>query len=632
MIHADQDGPATNVGELPVMSPPRKPRGRAGLALLGVLCLTLGACAAPVRAIRVDRTVAYRDLTRSVVATGDLSWPTRDVLLERGLFDEFGERPEAAIASLHRLMVETGGDPDLLVALAEVSFLHGLNSKKPEYELAAAIYAYAFLFPEGDVPRTGPFDPRFRLVADLYDCALAGAFASEDGSEVVPRGGTFALPFGSIAVAFDPAQLRTRGRELYRFMPLAEFEVQGLAARYRSPGIGAPLAASMRPLEGAAPGSDLLAPRLKVPLTALLRVPNARRALVEGQPLTATLELHLAWDAESVSITGENVPLENQPTAAWALTFTGLPVLEVEMFGFLGRLSGPFAERPPLVSTTPYRPGLIPVVFVHGTASSIVRWADMYNRLQADKDIRSRFQFWFFQYDSGSPIALSALRLREALIGAVAQLDPEGKDPALRNMVLIGHSQGGLLVKMQSISSGDRIWNGASRKPLDQLRLSDETRDLLQRALFVEPLPFVKRVIFVATPHRGSFVAGRRFILNVVRWIASLPRQLTTLSADLARNVDAGSPIVPTAVDNMSPRHHFIRSLQQIPVAPSVHAHSIIAVDGTGPVEEGNDGVVEYSSAHIDGVESELVVRSPHSCQGNSQTIEEVRRILRLHQ
>ena len=74
-----------------------------------------------------------------------------------------------------------------------------------------------------------------------------------------------------------------------------------------------------------------------------------------------------------------------------------------------------------------------------------------------------------------------------------------------------------------------------------------------------------------------------------------------------------------------------VQGLQQIPVAPSIKAHSIIAVKGTGPAEQGNDGVVEYTSAHIDGVESELVVRSPHSCQGNPHTMEEVRRILRLH-
>jgi hypothetical protein len=609
-----------------------------GLVLLGALCLTLEACAAPVRAVRVERTVAHRDISRSAITTGEPSWATRDVLLEGGLLDTFGERPEIAIAELHRAMVAAAGEQGLLFALAELSFLHGEATKKPEYHMAAAVYAYAFLFPDDGGPGPDPFDPRLRTAADLYNWALTAAFASEDGSEVVPRGGTFALPFGQIAVAFDPAALRAGNRELHRFTPVAELEVHGLAMRYRWPGIGAPLAASTRPIDAATPGRDMVAPRLQVPLTALLRIAQARRALVEGQLLTATLELHLAWDKDSVTIAGEPVPLETEPTAALALTFTGVPIMELESFGFLGRLTGLMAERPPLVSTTPYRPGLMPVVFVHGTASSTVRWAEMYNRLQADQEIRSRFQFWFFQYDSGGPIALSSLRLREALTSAVAQLDPEAKDPALRRMVLIGHSQGGLLVKMQSISSGDRIWNAVSRKPLDQLRLSDATRDLFRRGLFVEPLPEASRVVFISTPHRGSFVAGYRLIARLARRLTTLPFQLTGVSADLARNPDAArTGFVPTAVDNMSPRSPFIQGLQEVPVAPSVRVHSIISVEakywsgGSFNSEQGNDGVVAYSSAHIEPVESELVVRSPHSCQGNPHTIEEVRRILRLH-
>jgi hypothetical protein len=68
-----------------------------------------------------------------------------------------------------------------------------------------------------------------------------------------------------------------------------------------------------------------------------------------------------------------------------------------------------------------------------------------------------------------------------------------------------------------------------------------------------------------------------------------------------------------------------------IPVAHKVAAHSIIAVKGGGPFEDGNDGVVAYKSAHIDGVESELVVNSGHSAQGNPRTVAEVRRILLLH-
>jgi hypothetical protein len=81
----------------------------------------------------------------------------------------------------------------------------------------------------------------------------------------------------------------------------------------------------------------------------------------------------------------------------------------------------------------------------------------------------------------------------------------------------------------------------------------------------------------------------------------------------------------------MSPGHPFIVGLQGIPVVPSVKVNSIIAVEGNGAAERGDDGVVKYSAAHIEPVESELVVRSSHSTQGNPDTIEEVRRILRLH-
>src|SRR5262249_18309436 len=174
---------------------------------------------------------------------------------------------------------------------------------------------------------------------------------------------------------------------------------------------------------------------------------------------------------------------------------------------------------------------------------------------RADPDLRSRYHFWFFQYDSGNPIALSSLRLRDALTTALARIDPNGVDPALRNMLLIGHSQGGLLVKTQVVDTGDRLWNAVSRKPLSDLDLSPETRELLRRGLFVARLPQVTRVVLICTPQRGSFVAGRELIANLVRRLLDLPKTVTGLTADLARNANASvSPFVPTAVDNMSPR------------------------------------------------------------------------------
>ena len=61
-------------------------------------------------------------------------------------------------------------------------------------------------------------------------------------------------------------------------------------------------------------------------------------------------------------------------------------------------------------------------------------------------------------------------------------------------------------------------------------------------------------------------------------------------------------------------------------------ANSIIAVDSDAPLSEAGDGAVKYMSAHIDGVESEKIVRSGHSVQGNPETIMEVKRILHEHE
>ncbi len=271
---------------------------------------------------------------------------------------------------------------------------------------------------------------------------------------------------------------------------------------------------------------------------------------------------------------------------------------------------------------------------MHGTGSSVVRWAEMYNRLLADPEIRRRYQFWFFQYDSGNPIALSSLHLRESLAGAIARLDPQGKDPALRRMVLVGHSQGGLLVKMQVISSGDRLWNAASRKPFAEWTLRDETRDLLQRGLFVEPSPSVSRVVFISTPHRGSFVAGRQIIANLVRRLLTLPAAFTGVEADIARNRDALTTSGIFVPRQSTTCHLVTTSSRRCRTSrwrrPSRPTRSF-RWRATGRSRAATTAWCSTRARTFDGVESELVVRSEHSTQGRPETIEEVRRILRRH-
>src|SRR6201989_2793317 len=122
-------------------------------------------------------------------------------------------------------MIATQGDPDILFALAELSYIYGRSAARREYSLAAAVYAWAFLFPEGSGVAPGRFDPRLRIAADLYNWSLAAALAAPDGLEVVPQGGPMILPFGKIEVSFDPASMRAGDRELYKFIPIAELEI-----------------------------------------------------------------------------------------------------------------------------------------------------------------------------------------------------------------------------------------------------------------------------------------------------------------------------------------------------------------------------------------------------------------------
>jgi pimeloyl-ACP methyl ester carboxylesterase len=327
------------------------------------------------------------------------------------------------------------------------------------------------------------------------------------------------------------------------------------------------------------------------------------------------------------------VPLEADETAVLAYTLASPEIWERELKAFF---SGVFSESTPtqLASIEAYRPGRIPVVFVHGTASSAGRWGDMVNDLLDDPRIRDRYQFWFFTYDTGNPVLYSAALLREALRDAVHKLDPAGKDPALSEIVVIGHSQGGLLAKAMVVDTGDRVWNAIANKPIDQVALSPEQRELLREAVFIRPLPNVRRVVFIATPHRGSYLTEYSVTELLGRFL-TLPARIIETGAELARNA-TDFKVNPRSLGSgslfgMTPKNPVIQTMAATPIAPGVHAHSIIAVAGNGPVEGSNDGVVEYSSSRLDGVDSEYIVRSTHSTQSNPYTIEEVRRILLLH-
>jgi pimeloyl-ACP methyl ester carboxylesterase len=601
-------------------------------ALTAGLALIAWGCATPIGVHYVDRSVAYHSLTGNVLSTERPSSFSARELVNLNLYLRFEEDPVGALAEMHKGLAATG-DEDRIFALAELSFFYANNSGDRSYYLAAAVYAYAFLMPgQHGTPPKG-IDPRLRWAADIYNQALTQAAKSHDDAYVMPMGGTFRLPFGELTVSFNKADLIWADYRMKDFIPAADVEVRGLRNRYRTPGIGAPLAASIEPIGATTTKQDAyISLRIKIPVTAFLRLDDPRGALKSGK-LSGKLEFYTPDSARSLKVNGVEVPIEFETTSALALSLEGAPVWDFEIAGFR---SGDFTigkQRLGIYMLHPHRSGRIPVVLVHGTASSPARWAELINELENDPRFWEHYEIWLFIYNTGNPIAYSGMLLRDALTKAVADLDPEGKDPGLKQMIVIGHSQGGLLTKMTAIDSGTHLW--PFRVPPEELPLSAETRELVTHATIFKPLPFVKRVVFIATPHGGSYQA-LGFLGRLGSWFVNLPGRFVKMNVELLTLQTQGLYMgtvggIPTSITNMTPGNPFIKNLGSVPIADGVVAHSIIAVDSDGPFKDGGDGVVKYESAHIDGVASEKVVRSSHSVQGNPETIQEVKRILIEH-
>ena len=606
------------------------------LALIALLAIPI-ACATPVGVDRVSPREVQRELAENAVSGDRPSAHTRELLTRLDLRETFDEDPDAALATLREGLAPEG-DADRLFALSELSFLRAERTGRNDAALAAAVYAYAFLFASEVDPCRDAFDPRIQVARHLYNRGLTRGLATADRHAFEVASGRHELPFGTIDIVVDSGAKDWYGWRLEDFVPAADFRVRGFQNRYRHAGIGAPLSASLgkqdvgQPLP---PGASHVAPRLRVPVTAFLRFDEVRVGLARGS-LVGHLELYSEDQRSELEVDGKAVPLELEKSSSFAAMLEGAPIWD---FGFAGFRLGDYLPGGPadqLYMLHPYRPGLIPLVLVHGTFSSPATWAQLVNELENDPKISKHYQPWLFIYNSGNPVPYSAGVLVKTLRDVVKELDPNGADPTLQQMVVVGHSQGGLLTKLTAVDSGSQLWDRVSKRPLDQLDLPQESRDLLQRSLFFEPLPFVKRVVFMSTPHHGSYLSD----LKVVSWISRLvqaPVRMTKLMVDLTTHGGDEFALTklnrpPTSLDNMASNNRFLLALADLPIAPGIRANSIIAVRGDGPALEGGDGVVKYQSAHIDGVESEKVVfGSGHSVQEKQEGIQELRRILLEH-
>jgi hypothetical protein len=278
-----------------------------------------------------------------------------------------------------------------------------------------------------------------------------------------------------------------------------------------------------------------------------------------------------------------------------------------------------------LFELQPYDPERIPLIFVHGLVSTPRMWRNVINELEIDPVLRRRYQCLVFGYPTGNPPAYSAMRLREEL-QKFRQLHPDSKD-----MVLVGHSMGGLLTRMQIADVDRDAWDVIGKDKAAQFFRNVKPGDLIDRCTTFQANPDIDRAVFICTPQRGSKMAVGTLGDLAIRLI-SLPVNIvstatTTLGSSVALTGDPGR--MPTSIDGLSPNNPSFKVLDSRPI--QVPHHSIIGDRGKGDTPNSSDGVVEYWSSHLKSAKSEKIVPGPHGACEMPETLDELRRILHLH-
>ncbi len=253
--------------------------------------------------------------------------------------------------------------------------------------------------------------------------------------------------------------------------------------------------------------------------------------------------------------------------------------------------------------------------------------------MRSDPEIRAKYQIWLFYYATGTPVMTNSAELRDNLDETLRAVDPTDHDAATKRIVVIGHSMGGIMARTLVCSSGERIWEANFRAPAAQLKGDPQTIQFLVHIFHFQRNPRVQRIIFMAVPHRGSSMANSpvgyvgnsitRLSVREETGFAQLAQENPELMTPEGSAFDRGRI---SAIHTLSPKNPMLIALSQIPV--EVPYHSIMGQQHWGAKETGSDGVVPYWSSHLDGAESELVVRSGHQVIKNDDAIREVIRIL----
>lgn len=511
-------------------------------------------------------------------------------------------------------------------------------------------YSYAYLFKTERHPQDRIFNNRQVQIRDFYNQALAKlitTYSIKNKYDTVSK----QLKIGESTYSINyNGYPELASANLENLLSSYNLNFSGLRSINRRDGFGAEFVAVLRKLKEEPEDSKyIINPfqyHYKNGINPNIHQPRYLSVSVTAQPeSTATLKdilhgsdfqlnVYNPYNVEKIKVGNNEYPLAANFSAPYGLWLAENNLGIAAYLSLIDR-----DERltmPHLYMLEPYNPNKKVIVLVHGLASSPEAWIRLTNDIMGDQVLRENYQVWQVFYSTNMPIFESRYQINAIINQTFASVDQESA--SVKNAVLIGHSMGGIIARLL-VSDADLVQPALKR--LNNRKYDKFKNDpIFKERLTIKSVPNFDRAIFISAPHRGTAFADRWFTL-AARKIIKLPGAFLGALADSiddhdinAQNFlkDVGQGLIQNGPSDLSRNSNFTLVTENVMPKKGMIYHSIMGndTDSTDP-KVMTDGIVPYTSSHLDGAASEKIIKGGHSIQETPEAVLELRRILRLH-
>ncbi|WP_111892157.1 esterase/lipase family protein [Acinetobacter sp. MB5] len=511
-------------------------------------------------------------------------------------------------------------------------------------------YSYAYLFRSNREPQQRIFDNRQVQVRDFYNQAIAklgSAYPAQavDVQKHLPQSvkmgeSNYRLDFS------DYPELASQPIESY--MSSYNLNFSGLRSINRRDGFGSEFVVILPKKHIDEENQYILDPlhyQFKDGVNPNIRSPRYLSSTITIEPEKNTslqdllnnspmvIKIHDPYRSDRINIENNSYPLAANYSAPYGLWLAQNNLGKSAYLSLIDKDQN--LAMPHLYMLEPFNPNKKVIVLIHGLASSPEAWIRLTNDIMGDPVLREHYQVWQVFYSTNMPIMESRFQIYALLKQSFALVDP--KSPAYSDSVLIGHSMGGIIARLL-VSHADLSSQAFKTLKSPSLLKKHRNDPIVLERLRIQPITNFDRAIFLSSPNKGTAFADRWFT-KMARRIIRVPSVFvsaigTTLQGDLNKSTlkQLDQNIIQNGPSDLSYKSAFIAITKNVNPPKGFIFHSIIGNDtkSNDPAKI-TDGVVPYSSAHLDGAASEKIIHGGHSIQETPEAVLELRRILRLH-